>query len=93
MAGVFKQLSVDKAGTPDDFIFNSIGITATTYKAIMMLGWLPYFLICMIYIPLGLPQHIFVLGMGAILSPVQHTISAMIIVPTFTGRSDEEIIL
>ena len=59
----------------------------------MMLGWLPYFLICMIYIPLGLPQHIFVLGMGAICSVIQHTTSAMIIVSIFGGRSNEEIIL
>ena len=76
-----------------DFIFNSIGIGATTYKAIVMLGWLPYFLICMIYIPLGFAQHIFVLGMGTICSLVQHTISAIIILTNFSLASDEEIIL
>lgn len=60
------------------FLFKVLGINATTHKFIVMLGWLPYFLIFLRKIS-GLLQHIFVLGMGVIYSLVQHTISAMII--------------
>lgn len=60
------------------FLFKVLGINATTHKFIVMLGWLPYFLIFLRKIS-GLLQHIFVLGMAVICSLVQHTISAMII--------------
>ena len=59
------------------FLFKTLGINAATYKAVLMLGWLPYFFICLRKIP-GLPKHIFILGMGTIYSMVQHTISAII---------------
>ena len=74
------------------FFFDTFGITATTYKAILMLGWLPYFLICMKQIP-GLLQHIFVLGMGVICSLVQHTIVAIIILKFLIYDNATELIL
>ena len=74
-------------------IFDEYGINATTYKAILMLGWLPYFLICFRLVPWGLPQHVFVLGMGAICSLVQHTVAAFVIVTNLSGQSDSTIIL
>ena len=58
-----------------------------------MLGWLPYFLICLIYVPIGFNQHIFVLGMAAICSLTQHTVAATIVVTKFLGKSDAQIIL
>lgn len=74
-------------------IFIEYGIHATTYKAILMLGWLPYFCICKHFIPFGLNQHVFVLGMGVICSLSQHTLSAIVIVSYLSGQSDKEIIL
>lgn len=76
-----------------NLVFFYCGINATTYKAILMLGWLPYFCICKHFIPFGLNQHVFVLGMGAICSLSQHTLSAIVIVSYLSGQSDKEIIL
>lgn len=73
-------------------IFDEYGINATTYKAILMLGWLPYFCICLRLVPWGLPQHVFVLGMGAICSLTQHTVGASVIVTNLSGQSESEII-
>lgn len=73
-------------------LFESFGINAATYKAILMLGWLPYFLICLKQVN-GLLQHIFVLGMGVICSLIQHTIVAIIILKLLGDKSAEEIIL
>lgn len=74
-------------------IFATFSINATTYKAILMLGWLPYFLLEVNFIKFGLPQHVFVIGMGTICSLLQHTICAIIILKFLTFASDEEIIL
>lgn len=74
-------------------IFKTTDIGAATYKTILMLGWLPYFLICMRLIPWGVPQHVFVLGMGTICSLLQHSVGAIIILLTLPGLSDAEIIL
>lgn len=76
-----------------NLIFSEYGVNATTYKAIWMLGWLPHFCICLKFIPWGLPQHMFVLGMGAICSLTQHTVAAIMIVMNLSGQSDSEIIL
>jgi len=75
------------------FIFDEYGINATTYKAIWLLGWLPYFCICLRLVPWGLPQHVFVLGMGAICSLTQHTLGAVFVVSNLSGQSEYEIIL
>lgn len=74
------------------FFFDTFGTNATTYKAILMLGWLPYFLICLKQIS-GLLQHIFILGMNVICSLVQHTISTIIILKLWAYNSATEIIL
>lgn len=74
-------------------IFDEYGINATTYKAILMFGWLPHFCICKYFVPWGLTQHVFVLGMGALCSLTQHTIAAVVVVANLSGQSDSEIIL
>lgn len=73
-------------------IFAEFGINATTYKAILMLGWMPYFLIALKFIPTGLPQHVFVLGMGAICAIIQHTVSTSIILLNFRFANETQII-
>ena len=75
------------------FIFDEYGINATTYKAILLLGWLPYFFICFRLVPWGLPQHVFVFGMGTICTLTQHTVSAILVVANLSGQSESEIIL
>lgn len=75
-----------------NFIFDSFGINATTYKAILMLGWLPYFLICFRLVPWGLTQHLFVLSMGVVCSLIQHSVSAIIILLNIHGKTDAEYI-
>lgn len=71
-------------------IFDNFDVNAATYKAILMLGWSPYFFIAVKKIP-GLLQHIFVLGMGVIYALIQHTISAMIVFNFFANKSPYEI--
>ena len=75
------------------WIFDEYGINATTCKAIWLLGWLPHFCICKYFVPWGLMQHVFVLGMGALCSLTQHTIATVVIVANLSGQSDSEIIL
>lgn len=72
--------------------FSNCGINAATYKFVIMAGWLPYFLITVKFLSFRLLQHVFVLGMAAICSMVQHTISAMIVLLNFDGLSDEKVI-
>lgn len=74
-------------------LFATFGVNATTYKSVLMMGWLPYFLIAMRFIPWGLPQHIFVLGMAVICALVQHTISTMIIMKFFGTMRDADLII
>lgn len=73
--------------------FENFGINAAIYKIILMTGWLPYFLISVKFLSFGLLQHIFVFGMAAICSTVQHTISTTIILLNFDSLSNEKIIL
>ena len=72
-------------------IFTNQGINATTYKIILLTGWLPYFLIALRFLG-GIWQHVFVFGMAAICSLVQHTISTMIILLHFDNLSNYELI-
>lgn len=74
-------------------LFDSIGTHAATYKSVLMLGWLPYFLICIRFVPWGLPQHVFVFGMGVICSLMQHTICTVIILKFFGAASESNLIL
>ena len=68
--------------------FANFGVNAATYKSIVMLGWLPYFLIA-----LGLSgwrwlQNFFVLGMAAIFALTQHTLATSIVINNFGGTFD-----
>lgn len=74
-------------------LFESVGTNATTYKPVLMLGWLPYFIIAVRLIPWGLPQHVFVLGMGVICALIQHTVCALIILRFFSAIDEADLIL
>lgn len=73
------------------FLFQMLGINAATYKAVVMLGWLPYFLISLMHS--RLIHQVFILSMGIITSLIQHTIGAIIILKIFTDKSESEMIL
>ena len=74
-----------------EFFFAKFSVDASTYKFVLMTGWLPYFVICAKIIPWGLPQHFFVFGMGVICSLVQHTVGAFVVLK-FVGRPETELI-
>ena len=65
--------------------FINFTVNAATYKAVLMSGWLPYFLIALKFSGQKFLQHIFVLGMAAILALTQHTFTAIIILQNFSG--------
>ena len=73
-------------------LFARLSVDAGIYKAVLMTGWLPYFIICARLIPWGLPQHVFVFGMGVICSLLQHTVGAPLVL-SFVGRSEYDLIL
>lgn len=74
-----------------NFLFALAGVNAATYKFVLMAGWLPYFLISLRVS--SFTQQIFIIGMGAILSLVQHTTVAIIILAKFKFQTDAELIL
>ena len=65
--------------------FANFGVNAATYKSVLMVGWFPYFLITLNFSGWKFLQHIFVLGMAAIIALTQHTVTAIIILPNFSG--------
>lgn len=73
-------------------LFARFSVNAGTYKAVLMTGWLPYFIICARLIRWGLPQHVFVFGMGVICSLLQHTVGAPLVL-SFVGRPEYDLIL
>ena len=74
-----------------EIFFATFSVDTATYKIVLFTGWLPYFVICAKLIPWGLPQHVFVFGMGVIGSLVQHTVGAFFVLK-FAGRSEAELI-
>ena len=62
------------------------GLSAGAYKALLMLGWVPYLLIFMAILPYRTAQHIFVFGMSAMWSLMQHnwsSLAAALLLPDF----------
>ena len=65
--------------------FASQGVNAVAYKAVVMLGWLPYFLIALALSSRKILQHVFVLGMAMIIALIQYTVAAVITLSNFSG--------
>ena len=72
------------------FIFSYYGIHAPVYKFILMLGWIPYFVVFMAAIRRNFAQYVFVFGMSEIWSLIWHNFSAIIVIRLF--ESEQEII-
>lgn len=60
-------------------IFFSSGVLTPIYKAIVILGWLPYVIISMTVIKAKISLHIFVMGIQSLWSLMIHTVVAMLI--------------
>jgi hypothetical protein len=58
--------------------FSSDGITVFSYKAALMLGWVPFLAIFMVTVRRNPWQHIFVFGMSAIWSFSLHSLSGLV---------------
>ena len=65
-------------------VFANFGVNATTYKPILIFGWLPYFLIALGLSSRKFLQYVFVLGMAAIFSLTQHTLATTITINHFS---------
>ena len=74
------------------WLFHHTGIDAAAYKAVLMLGWIPYLVIFMAIVRGQVFQHIFVFGMSAVWSFLQHNWSS-IAVALFLRDSPEETVL
>ena len=74
------------------WLFHQTGIVVTTYKAVLMLGWIPYLIIFMAIMRGQIFQHIFVFGMSAVWSFLQHNWSS-IAVALFWRDSPEATVL
>jgi len=53
---------------------HAYGIVFPLYKAVIMLGWIPYVIINIILIPQHIPHHIFIFGMQSIYTFLLHSV-------------------
>ncbi len=74
------------------WLFHSMGITVAPYKAVLMLGWIPYLVIFISIVRGQAVQHLFVFGMSAVWGFLQHNWSN-IAVALFLKESPEEVVL
>lgn len=68
------------------------GIAVQTYKAVLLLGWIPYQIIFVLALPGRGLQHLFVWGMSALWSFICHNWSSIVVALFLMGR-DEELVL
>lgn len=68
--------------------FANFGVNAATYKAVVILGWLPYFFIALKFLDWKILQNLFVLGMAMIFALIQYTVAAVIILLNFSETED-----
>ena len=74
------------------WLFSHMGVTALPYKAVLMLGWIPYMVIFMAIVRGQVFQHVFVFGMSAVWGFLQHNWSN-IAVAIFLTESPEGTVL
>ena len=74
-------------------IFDSFGITAATYKAVLIVGWIPLFVVLVTAIRRSKAQYIFVFGMTSIWTILQHNWAALIDTYFFAEYPTQEYLL
>ncbi len=70
-------------------LFENSGIRVSLYKAVLMLGWIPFLAIFMLAVRRNLLQHIFVHGMVALWSFSLHSLSSIAVVLCFVDRAED----
>lgn len=73
-------------------LFSCTGLTVQPYKALLILGWLPYQLLLMHALPGRLLQHTLVWGMAALWSFICHSLSS-IVDAAFLMEQPEKVVL
>ena len=63
-----------------DCLFREFSMTASLFKGMLMIGWIPWLAIMILTVRREISQHIFVFGMMKIWSLMQHNWSAIICV-------------
>lgn len=76
-----------------NLIFGSFGISAASFKAILMIGWLPFFLISVATIRRSFLQHIFIFGMAELWVMLQHNWISILDVIFFSAAPLQELFL
>ncbi len=74
------------------WMFYQMGVVVAAYKIALMLGWIPYLAIFMHAVRHQVCQHVFVFGMSAIWSFMQHSWSS-ILVALFLMESRESTVI
>lgn len=64
-------------------VFLTFGITVLTYKTILAIGWVPYFLSMLYVLPEYKPQQIFLMGMQGMYMYLLHALSGLTILFLF----------
>ncbi|SHK77646.1 GHKL domain-containing protein [Selenomonas ruminantium] len=73
-------------------LFWSTGLVTGTYKAVLMLGWIPYMIIFVRALPGRLLSHVFVLGMVALWSFITHNWSNIAVTVFMSNEAEQTII-
>jgi len=67
-------------------IFQNLVVTALIYKLILVIGWIPFFILSLKIIPLTNFQHFFILGMGVIWNLFLHSLASIIDINFFADE-------
>jgi len=76
-----------------EVIFNFCGISAATFKAVLMLGWIPFFIIAAVTMPRSFVQYLFIFGMSALWVMLQHNWISIMDVTFFLDAPLENLFL
>ena len=69
------------------------GLTTAAYKSLLMLGWIPYLAISMCLLRHRIHQHIYVFGISAIWSFMQHNWSSIAVALFLSSASTQTVLL
>ncbi|MBR3459018.1 MAG: GHKL domain-containing protein [Selenomonadaceae bacterium] len=72
-----------------NLLFENFGICVSLYKAVLMLGWIPFLAIFMLAVRRNPLQHIFVHGMMSLWSFSLHSLSSIAVVLCFADRAED----
>ena len=68
-------------------IFSHFGVIPIAYKLVLMIGWIPFFVISVKFVKISLLQHFFIFGMAAIWNLMNHSVTSILVVIFFEFES------